>query len=116
FKADDTLRTPLSDQARDRVVRGAEWLDLYARAKYTLAGNMPLDLRLGRQVLSLGESTFIPNGINVVNAVDLSKLRVPGSELKEALLPVNMLRASVGITPSLSLEGFWLLEFRRNEL
>ena len=47
---------------------------------------MPFDLRIGRQVLSLGESTFIPNGINVVNSADLSKLRVPGSELKEALL------------------------------
>ncbi len=116
FQANDTLRTPLSEQARDRVVRGAEWLDLYARAKYTLPGNIPFDLRIGRQVLSLGESTFIPNGINVVNAVDLSKLRVPGSELKEALLPVNMVRASVGLTPSLSLEAFWLLEFRRNEL
>lgn len=116
WKADDTLRTPLSDQAKDRVVRGAEWLDMYARAKFTVGGDMPLDLRLGRQVLSLGESTFIPNGINVVNPADLAKLRVPGAELKEALLPVNMIKASIGLTKNVTVEPFWLLEFRRNEL
>ncbi len=116
FKADDTRRTPLSDQAKDRTVSGAELLDMYVRAKFTLGGGMPLDLRFGRQVLSLGESTFIPNGINVVNSVDLSKLRVPGAELKEAFLPVNMLKASIGLTPNITVEPFWLLEFRRNEL
>jgi hypothetical protein len=108
-------RTALSKEARDRVGRGAEWLDMYAYAKLELAGH-PVDLRFGRQVLSLGESTFIPNGINVVNPVDLSKLRVPGAELKEALLPVNMVKASIGISENLTLEPFWLLEFRRNEI
>jgi hypothetical protein len=116
YKADETLRTRLSDQARDRVVRGGDWLDMYVRAEYTIGDDMPLDLRLGRQVLSLGESTFIPNGINVVNAVDVSKLRSPGAELKEALLPVNMVKASLGLTKSITIEPFWLLEFRRNEL
>jgi hypothetical protein len=116
FKSDDTLRTPLSDQARDRVVRGGDWLDMYARAKFTLGADMPFDFRIGRQVLSLGESTFIPNGVNIVNSVDLSKLRAPGSELKEALLPVNMVNVSIGLTKNITIQPFWLLEFRRNEL
>ena len=115
-KSDDTLRTTLTQQAKDRVVRGAEMLDLYVVAKFDLGNDTPLDLRFGRQVLSLGESTFIPNGINVVNPVDLSKLRVPGAELKEAFLPVNMLKASIGLTKNVTFEPFWLLEFRRNEL
>ncbi len=116
LKADETQRTPLSEQAEDRVVSGAQLLDLYGRVKLDVAGGMPFDLRFGRQVLSLGESTFIPNGINVINSADLSKLRVPGSELKEALLPVNMVKASIGLTPEITVEPFWLLEFRRNEL
>lgn len=114
-KADDTQRTVLSEQAKQRTVRGSEMLDLYIATAFE-AGGIPIDLRFGRQVLSLGESTFIPNGINVVNPVDLSKLRVPGAELKEAFLPVNMLKASIGLTPSLTIEPYWLLEFRRNEL
>ncbi|MBL9202669.1 MAG: DUF1302 domain-containing protein [Opitutaceae bacterium] len=116
WKADDTRRTALSDQAKDRVASGAELLDLYARAKFTVGAGMPLEVRIGRQVLSLGESTFIPNGINVVNSADLSKLRTPGAELKEALLPVNMIKASLGVAPNVTVEPFMLLEFRRNEL
>ncbi len=85
-------------------------------AKLTLGDDMPVELRFGRQVLSLGESTFIPNGMNVVNPVDLSKLRGPGAELREALLPVNMLTASIGLTKNLTFEPFWLLEFRPNRL
>jgi hypothetical protein len=115
-KADSVLRGTLTDQAKDRVVRGGEVLDMYVRGKFMVAGSLPFDLRIGRQVLSLGESTFLPNGINVVNSVDLSKLRVPGSELKEAFLPVNMVKASIGITKNVTVEPFWLLEFRRNEL
>lgn len=115
-KSDDTLRTKLSDQAKDRVVRGVELLDAYVKASFNTGADFPLDVRIGRQVLSLGESTFIPNGINVVNSADLSKLRVPGSELKEALLPVNMVKLSIGLTKNLTVEPFWLLEFRRNEL
>jgi len=108
-------RTPLSQQAKDRVAQGGEFLDMYGRVKFD-AGGMPVDLRFGRQVLSLGESTYIPNGINIVNPADLSKLRMPGAELKEALLPVNMLKASVGVAKGVTIEPFWLLEFRRNEL
>ncbi|HYP15780.1 MAG TPA: DUF1302 domain-containing protein, partial [Opitutus sp.] len=115
-EAGDTLRTKLTPEARDRVVGGGEILDAYVLARFTLGADMPVDLRFGRQVLSLGESTFIPNGINVLNPVDLSKLRTPGAELKEALLPVNMLKASIAVTPHITLEPFWLLEFRRNEL
>ncbi|MDB6169458.1 MAG: hypothetical protein JWM88_2322 [Verrucomicrobia bacterium] len=116
LKAEHTRRTPLSQQARERVVQGEEFLDLYVVAKYTLDNGVPIDLRFGRQVLSLGESTFIPNGNNIVNPVDLSKLRVPGADLKEAFLPVNMVKVSIGLTRSLTFEPFWLLEFRRNEL
>jgi hypothetical protein len=112
---DDRRRTPLSDEALDRVGKDAQWLDMYVRGQFEIDG-IPMDLRLGRQVLSLGESTFIPNGINVVNPVDVSRLRIPGSELREALLPVNMAKAALALTDTLSLEAFWLLEFRRTEI
>ena len=108
-------RTPLTSAALDRVGKNQDFLDLYVRGKFDIA-NHALDLRFGRQVLNLGESTFIPNGINVVNSVDAAKLRVPGAELREVLLPVNMLKASVGLSDNVTLEAFWLLEFRRTEI
>lgn len=71
----------------------------------------PVDMRLGRQVVSWGESTFIPGGINAINPIDVNALRRPGSEIKEALLPVNMAYTNVGLTENLSAEAFYQLEF-----
>lgn len=114
-KDHDRARTPLSDEAMRRVGSRGEFLDMYVRGTFDISGRS-LDLRFGRQVLNLGESTFIPNGINVINAVDVARLRVPGSELREALLPVNMLKASMGVSTNVTVDAFWLLEFRRTEI
>jgi hypothetical protein len=59
-------------------------------------------------VISWGESTFIPGGINVVNPVDLSKLRIPGSEIKEAFIPTQGVWGSLELTQAATLEGFYL--------
>ncbi|MFT3870330.1 MAG: DUF1302 domain-containing protein [Nibricoccus sp.] len=112
---DPRERTPLSNDARNRVGTYRDFLDLYVRGKFDVNGHA-LDLRFGRQVLNLGESTFIPNGINVVNSVDAAKLRVPGAELREVLLPVNMLKSSFSVSDNITAEAFWLLEFRRTEI
>ena len=94
---------------------GGELLDLYAYFKATPAG-LPTTLRIGQQVLSWGESTFIPNGINSINPIDVAKLRTPGSELKEALLPVNMASASISLTDNLTFEAFYLLDWKRTRI
>ena len=85
-------RTELSDEAKERVGSDIGVLDAYVTVPFE-AGDAPVDLRLGKHVLNWGESTFIPNGINAINPFDVSKLRLPGSELREALLPVWMASA-----------------------
>jgi len=116
-KNEDTVRphTPLSHLAKERVGANAVMLDNYLTGKFAI-GSMPLTLRAGRQVISWGESTFIPNGINVINPVDVARLRSPGAELREALLPVYAVDASLAITDKLSIEAVTLLEFRRTEI
>ena len=90
-------------------------LDLYASA-FLEPGGIPLDLRLGNQVLNWGESTFIPNGINVINPIDVSRIRTPGAELRDALVPVPMLYAAVEVVPNLSFEGFYQFGWQRTEI
>jgi hypothetical protein len=80
---------------------------------YAGAGEMPIDLRLGRQVASWGESTFIQNGINVINPVDVSAFRRPGAEIKEGLLPVAMATISIGLTDALSFDAFYQIEWEK---
>jgi len=57
-------------------------------------------------VLSWGEGTFLANGINIINPVDVSKLRVPGAEIRDALLPTPMVVLNIGLSETLSLEVF----------
>lgn len=90
--------------------KGAALLDAYVFAGFDL-GEVAVDLRVGKQVVNWGESSFIQGGINVVNPVDAAAFRRPGAEVKEGLLPVNMIFANIGLTDSLSVEAFYQLEF-----
>ena len=108
-------RTALHPDARDLVGRDLEVLDLYATGAFEL-GDTVGDLRVGKHVLNWGESTFIPNGINAINPFDVSKLRLPGSELREALLPVSLVSLSVAPSDALSVEGFYQLDWEETEI
>jgi len=90
---------------------GAALLDAYVYGMYEI-GYTPIDIRLGRQVVSWGESTFILGGVNSINPVDVNAFRRPGAEIKEGLLPVNMAYVNVGLTEFLSMEAFYQLEFQ----
>ena len=94
---------------------GFEFLDYYVYANFEM-GEMPVELRAGNMVLSWGESTFIQNSVNTINPFDLTALRKPGSEIKEALLPTGLVYTNVGLTQNLSLELFYQYEWDRTVL
>ena len=106
---------PLSDDAKELVGKDLEVLDLYVTGAFD-AGDAAIDARLGNHVLNWGESTFIQNGINVINPFDVGKLRTPGAELRDALEPVPLVSAAVAPTPALSLEGFYQLAWKKTEI
>lgn len=95
--------------------KGFEFLDYYAYLDLDI-GDSPLELRAGNMVLSWGESTFIQNGVNVINPFDVTALRRPGSEIKEALLPVGLIYANMGVTADLSVELFYQYDWERTIL
>ncbi len=108
-------RDDLSETAKDLVGERFRLLDAFVFHNFDIA-DRPATIRLGRQVVSWGESTFIQNGINVINAVDLSALRVAGAELKEAFLPLDSAWASFALTDNLSLEALYMFEFEEIEI
>lgn len=79
-------------------------------------GGKALDIRLGKQVISWGESTLILNPISGLNTFDLAALRRPGVNLKEAFLPSEMLYANFGVADNTSVEGFVQLKWRKTAL
>ncbi|RON09261.1 adhesin [Pseudomonas brassicacearum] len=85
---------------------GGEILDAFVYHNYSIADE-PGSVRLGKQVVNWGESTFIGGGINSINPIDVSAFRRPGAEIKEGLIPVNMFYISQSLTESLSAQAFY---------
>ena len=108
--AANTARTPLSDRSKSLVQSYVRLLDAFFYTKFNI-GSMNSELRLGRQAVSWGESTFIQNGINVINHFDVAALRVPGSELKEGFLPQEMVNFSVQFTDNLSAQAIYIADW-----
>lgn len=109
----DRARTPLSEDALDRVGSRAELRDAFLYYRFKLGGR-PGELRAGWQVINWGESTFIQGGINAINPLDVSALRVPGAELREALMPVGAVKLSLKPTGNTSIDAFY--QFTWDEL
>lgn len=102
----DRARTPLSNDAKDRVGARAEFRDAFMWYRFG-GGSHPGEIRAGWQVINWGESTFIQGGINAVNPVDVSVLRVPGAELRDALLPVGAVKFGIKPSANTSIEAFY---------
>lgn len=102
WKADDTQRTDVASEATD----DATLLDLWI-AKTFSVGDRRGKVKLGNQVISWGEDIFIVGGVNQINAIDLQKFHVPGTQLKEIFIPAQMLSASMGLTEQLGVEAYY---------
>lgn len=112
LKDESRLFKDIDDHGRKEGAQssGAQILDAFVYHNYDIA-EQPGSVRLGKQVVSWGESTFIQNSINAVNPVDVSAFRRPGAEVKEGLIPVNMFFVQQSLTENLSAEAFYQLEW-----
>ena len=112
LKDESRLFKDISDSNRKEAAQssGAQILDAFLYHNYYV-GDLPGTVRLGRQVVSWGESMFIQNSINSINPLDAAAFRRPGAEIKEGLIPVNMIYVSQSLTDRLSMEAFYQLEW-----
>jgi uncharacterized protein DUF1302 len=111
----------LGETGKERLGKDLVGLDGFVSAAFEPMGHN-LRIRAGRQVISWGESTFIPNGINVIKAAhpglrpegsvpaDHGPVGEPGGH--EVLLARRLLPHQLGQDPPRS-EGLVLLQQRR---
>ncbi|WPP00695.1 DUF1302 domain-containing protein [Pseudomonas sp. HR96] len=111
---DDLDFKNVSDAGRKEAAKssGFELLDAFVYHNYNI-GDLPGSVRLGKQVVNWGESTFIGGGINTINPIDVSAFRRPGAEIKEGLIPVDMFYVSQNLTDNWSAEGFYQLQWQQ---
>ncbi|MNF24121.1 hypothetical protein D3C76_578720 [compost metagenome] len=103
--------SPLSDDGYEDLqkYKGVYLLDAYVYDTFYI-DESPLQVRLGRQVVNWGESLYI-QGLNQISPLDVPALRRPGTELKEALIPVWMGYFNLGLPAGISMEGFYQLKY-----
>jgi hypothetical protein len=102
----ERARTPLTNAAKRRVGARAEIRDAFGYYRFR-AGGQQHEIRGGWQVINWGESTFIQGGLNAINPLDVSVLRVPGAELRDALLPVGAVKVSLKPSTSTNFEAYY---------
>ncbi len=90
-------------------------LDMFFYSNFAI-GDHDANLRIGRQVVSWGESLFIQNSINSANPADASKANVPGIEIKEILLPVSMIYGQVDLNDRWNVEAYYQFEWEKTEI
>ncbi|MBB88252.1 MAG: hypothetical protein CMP06_13300 [Xanthomonadales bacterium] len=105
----------LGERGHERLDNSLDLLDAFLYGSFSLGGQY-ISMNLGNQVVSWGESTFIRNGLNILNPIDVSKLRLPGSEIKEALTPIPMLFVQTSLTDNLSMEAVWQFDWEQVEI
>ncbi|WP_321837394.1 DUF1302 domain-containing protein [Pseudomonas kulmbachensis] len=106
----------ISDSGRKASAQssGSQLLDAFVYHNYAIA-DQPGAVRLGKQVVSWGESAFIGGGINAINPTDASAYRRPGTEYKDGLVPVNLFYISQNLTDNLSADAFYQLDWEHSE-
>ncbi|NVJ59288.1 MAG: DUF1302 domain-containing protein [Gammaproteobacteria bacterium] len=110
FFPDDPRISGFPDKSLD--IQGSETrlLDAYIYNTWFF-DESALQVRIGEQVINWGESTFIQHSISEANPIDITKLRVPGAELKEAFLPVQTLWGSFDLSQNVSVEAYVQFEW-----
>jgi hypothetical protein len=100
---------------RHNAGRKAQILDAYLYGNWDIY-EQPVAAKVGRQVISWGEGVFYRGGINTVNPVDAAKYHLPGSELKEVLMPMEAFSFNIGLTDNLSMEAFYQWKWKETQL
>lgn len=114
--ANNNLRfRDLSHDGQGQLDYAVDVLDAFVYANYDIGGHYT-SIRVGKQVLNWGESLFIQGGINQFQALDVTAIRTPGSELKDALTPMPMVYVSFAATDLLTLEAFWQFDYTNTEV
>ncbi|HUD51753.1 DUF1302 domain-containing protein [Parvibaculum sp.] len=106
---------PLEHDAQQQMQGELTVLDAFVYGKWDVDGHATT-LRIGKQALNWGESLLIPGGVNAFQAFDVNALQQPGSELKNAMLPMPMIYASFAATDKLTIEAFWQFSYEKSKL
>ncbi|HEY6597995.1 MAG TPA: DUF1302 family protein [Pseudomonadales bacterium] len=104
-------RTRLSSDGKRLVGSDATLLDHYLTTTVTVAGT-PIHFRLGDQVINWSATSFLRDGLDLVNPLDLATGVQPASEAIDRRSPQGMLWAAASLSEIIAVEGFYQYEWQ----
>jgi hypothetical protein len=116
------LKNPLGSHSPDEFDsktedahgQNVELLDAFVYANFDVA-DRNVNIRVGRQVISWGESLFLQGGIaSAQSHIDISNSNTPGRELKELFLPSESAYIQADITDTISLSGYYQWKWEKH--
>lgn len=104
---DRTGFTQRQDDEEDRLGEQLRLLEAYVAYDFDIAGRT-LRLAVGDQRMRWGESTFmIFNNLARINPPSAELYDRPGTEVRDAFIPVGMVTASMNVTTNFNVEAFY---------
>ncbi len=94
----------------------ARLLDAYVYGNFDVLDDQYLSLKAGRHLVAWGESLFWPNISQGQAPVDATKFNVPGTEAKDAYLPVGQFSGSWSLNPDLALMAYYQYEWEETQI
>jgi hypothetical protein len=105
-KLSDRERTDLSSDAQSLVGAGGELQEYYLSARFA-PGGMPVQVRVGDQVINWGVGSFLRFGADVVNPLDFVSLLRPAAEARDIFVPQGMVWMASNVSELVALEAFY---------
>jgi len=110
----------LNSAGEDLHYLGGELLDAFVFANFNI-GDMFANVRAGRHTIFWGNTLLFQGAVHGVASsmvpLDLNKaFTVPGSEAQELFLPTNKISTVLQITPNLTFNAYYSLEWQETRL
>ncbi len=110
----NTARRDFNDDTLDIHGKDAFFLDAFLYGDFQV-GERFVTARLGRQVISWGESLFFQGISGAQNYADAAAANSPGTQVKEIFMPTGAAYFNLELTPSLNIEAYYQYEWKQTK-
>ncbi len=111
----DPDRTGFDSDAEKLVGSDVELKESYLNWRVR-PGGVPALIRVGQQIINWSETTFVRDGLDVINPVDLVTILQPTSTREDLRIPQRMVWFAANLTETFSFEAYYQYEWEPVEL
>ncbi len=109
-QSNDPARTDFDSDAEKLVGSDIELRESYINWRFR-PGGMPALLRVGQQILNWSETTFVRDGLDLINPIDLVTVLQPASKKEDLRTPQRMVWLAINATETFSMEAYYQYEW-----